>query len=343
MIGHSLVGADADYQQRFFNDLPRTFNPDRYDPTAWASLAKLCGFRYAAFTTKHHSGFCMFPTKTTDFSIENTPYKKDITRMYADAFRTAGLGVGFYFSPDDFWLLHKQGKPISRNRPEASPRNNPELMQHNLAQIRELYTSYGPVEYLFIDGAPDGIRELAWQLQPDTLVTRGAMKTPEQRLPENGLEDPWEACFTIGTAWQFQPTRETYKSGTQLIEMLIETRAKGGNLLLNVGPESSGVIPFEQERIIRELGLWLFINHEAIYQVRPWESSPTVGNYPREKRLVHPPQGRPKNRLCIPHPARGMAARQATRVSAQIDQSHRRDHHQSSRSRRQGTRIRAQG
>ena len=271
VIGHSLVGADADYQQRFFNDLPRTFNPDRYDPAAWASLAKLCGFRYAVFTTKHHSGFCMFPTKTTDFSIENTPYKKDITRMYADAFRVAGLGVGFYFSPDDFWLLHKQGKPISRNRPEASPRNNPELMQHNLAQIRELYTGYGPVEYLFIDGAPDGIRELAWQLQPDTLVTRGAMKTPEQRLPEKGLKDPWEACFTLGTAWQFQPTRETYKSGTQLIEMLIETRAKGGNLLLNVGPEPSGVIPFEQERIIRELGLWLFINHEAIYQVRPWE------------------------------------------------------------------------
>lgn len=271
VISHSLVGADADYQQRFFNDLPRTFNPDRYDPAAWATLAKLCGFRYAVFTTKHHSGFCMFPTKTTDFSIEHTPYKKDITRMYADSFRTAGLGVGFYFSPDDFWLLHQQGKPISRTRPEVLPSNNPGLMQHNLAQIRELYTGYGAVEYLFIDGEPGGIRDLAWKLQPDTLVTRGAMETPEQRLPEKGLKDPWEACFTLGTAWQFQPTRETYKSGTQLIEMLIETRAKGGNLLLNVGPEPSGVIPFEQERIIRELGLWLFINHEAIYQVRPWD------------------------------------------------------------------------
>jgi len=84
VISHSLVGADADYQQRFFNDLPRSFNPDRYDPAAWAGLAKLCGFRYAVFTTKHHSGFCMFPTQTTDFSIATTPYKKAITRMFAD-------------------------------------------------------------------------------------------------------------------------------------------------------------------------------------------------------------------------------------------------------------------
>ena len=84
------------------------------------------------------------------------------------------------------------------------------------------------------------------------------------------LPDPWEACFTLGTQWQFKPTNEKYKSGAELINMLIETRAKGGNLLLNVGPEPSGSIPFEQERIIRELGLWLFINGEAIYQVRPW-------------------------------------------------------------------------
>ena len=101
--------------------------------------------------------------------------------------------------------------------------------------------------------------------------TRGAIATPEPRLPDAVLPSPWEACFTLGTQWQFKPTNEQYKSGAALIEMLIETRAKGGNLLLNVGPEPSGAIPFEQERIIRELGLWLFINHEAIYQVRPWE------------------------------------------------------------------------
>lgn len=274
VISHSLVGADEDYARRFFEELPKSFNPTRYDPAEWAALAKLCGFKYAVFTNKHHSGFCMFPTKTTDFSIAHTPYQKDITRMYVDAFRGAGLGMGFYFSPDDFWLLHRQGIPISRYRPggdrRVQPGDNPGLMKHNLAQIEELYTRYGAVDYLFIDGQADGIRELAWKLQPDTLVTRGAMETPEQRLPDQALPEPWEACFTLGTQWQFKPTHEEYKSGTRLIEMLIETRAKGGNLLLNVGPEPSGVIPFEQERIIRELGLWLFINHEAIYHVRPW-------------------------------------------------------------------------
>ncbi len=270
VISHSLVGADEDYSRRFFEELPKSFYPSKYDPVEWASLAKLCGFKYAVFTTKHHSGFCMFPTKTTDFSVSNTPYNKDITKMYVDAFRGAGLGMGFYFSPDDFWVLHKQGIPIARQVPEVLPKNNPGLMKHNLAQIEELYTNYGALDYLFIDGEPDGIRDLAWKLQPDTLVTRGAIVTPEQRLPNTPMADPWEACFTLGTQWQFKPTNESYKSGTKLIEMLIETRAKGGNLLLNVGPEPSGVIPFEQERIIRELGLWLFINGEAIYKVRPW-------------------------------------------------------------------------
>ena len=277
VISHSLVGADDDYAGRFIKELPKSFNPTKYDPVEWAALAKLCGFKYAVFTNKHHSGFCMFPTKTTDFSIANTPYQKDITKMYVDAFRGAGLGMGFYFSPDDFWLLHRQGIPISRYRPggdrRVQPTDNPELMKHNLTQIEELYTRYGAVDYLFIDGQANGIRDLAWKLQPDTLVTRGAMETPEQKLPDKAIPDPWEACFTLGTQWQFKPTNEEYKSGTTLIEMLIETRAKGGNLLLNVGPEPSGVIPFEQERIIRELGLWLFINHEAIYQVRPWQQT----------------------------------------------------------------------
>jgi alpha-L-fucosidase len=274
VISHSLVGADADYSRRFFEELPKSFNPTKYDPAEWAALAKLCGFKYAVFTNKHHSGFCMFPTKTTDFSIANTPFKKDVTKMYVDAFRGAGLGMGFYFSPDDFWLLHQQGIPISRyvkgGDRRVQPSDNPDLMKHNLAQIEELYTRYGAVDYLFIDGQPDGIRDLAWKLQPDTLVTRGAIETPEQKLPDQALPAPWEACFTLGTQWQFKPTNEKYKSGTELINMLIETRAKGGNLLLNVGPEPSGVIPFEQERIIRELGLWLFINGEAIYKVRPW-------------------------------------------------------------------------
>lgn len=270
VISHNLVGASDDYANRYFAELPKSFNPRKFNPVEWAELAKLCGFKYAVLTTKHHNGFCLWPTKTTDFSVASTPYGKDIVKAYAEAFRGAGLGMGFYHSPDDFRVLHKQGKHIARNVPEVMPSNNPELMKHNLAQIGELYSNYGKVDYLFLDGEATGLRDLAWKLQPDTLVTRGAMETPEQRLPKKALKEPWEACFTLGTQWQFKPTNEKYKSGTELINMLIETRAKGGNLLLNIGPEPSGVIPFEQERIIRELGLWLFVNQEAIYRVRPW-------------------------------------------------------------------------
>ena len=270
VISHSMVGASEDYVSRLVTELPRNFDPKRYDPEEWARLARVCGIKYAVFTTKHHSGFCMFHTLTTDFGIAHTPYAEDITRQYVEAFRNQGVHVGFYFSPDDFHFLWKQGTLISRRRPEALPSHNPDLMQHNLAQIRELLTNYGPIEYLFIDGEPGGIKELAWQLQPELVVTRGAMQTPEQKIPDQGLPGPWESNFTMGTQWQFKPTNEDYKSGGELIRMLIETRAKGGNLLINVGPQPDGEIPFEQSRRLRELGLWLFINGESIYGVRPW-------------------------------------------------------------------------
>jgi len=270
VISHSLVGASEDYVERFFGELPKTFYPRHFDPDAWAALAKIAGMRYVVFTTKHHSGFCMFETGTTEQSVMNTPYGRDITREVVDAFRAQGIAVGFYLSPDDFHFLYRQGTQISRKRPEVLPSNNPELMAHNLEQMRELMTRYGPIDVVFLDGDPNGLRELVWDLQPDTVVTRGGLPTPEQHLPDVAPDEPWEACFTLGTQWQFKPTNEQYKSGTQLIEMLIETRAKGGNLLINVGPTPDGVIPWEQDRTLRELGLWNLVNREAVYDVVPW-------------------------------------------------------------------------
>ena len=270
VISHHLVGSTKDYQDRFFTQMPGFFYPKNFDPRDCARLAKLTGMKYVVFTTKHHAGFCMWDTKTTDFNVMHTPYAKDITRELFEAFRAEGIGIGIYFSPDDFWMLHKQGYPISRTRPEANPTNNIELMQHNLAQVRELLTRYGKVDFIFFDGEPAQLKQLAWQIDPSIIVTRGEMKTPEQNLPGKILTGPWEACFTMGTEWPFKPTNEEYKSGTEVIKMLIETRAKGGNLLLNVGPDPDGVIPFEQTRRLRELALWMFVNGEAIYEVRPW-------------------------------------------------------------------------
>lgn len=270
VISHSLAGADEAYTRRFFEDLPKTFNPHKFEPADWAALARLAGVKYVVFTAKHHSGFAMWDTKTTDFGIMRTPYKRDLTRGILDAFRAQGIAPGLYFSPDDFWWLWKNKIDIQRHIPSVQPRNNPGLMQLDLAQVRELMTNYGPVDIVFFDGEPEGLRDLAWKLQPDTIVTRGAIQTPELYVPGIPLEGAWEANFTMGTAWQYQPQNEAYKTGGQVIDILVETRAKGGNLLLNIGPKPDGELPIEQEERLRELALWMQVNQECIYGVRPW-------------------------------------------------------------------------
>jgi len=270
VISHSMVAADDAYLKRFVEELPRTFNPRKYNPEDWAVLAKLAGMKYVVFTTKHHSGFCMFDTATTDFNIMKTPFRRDITAELFAALRKHGLAVGVYFSPDDFWWLYKNGKTIQRGIPDVQPSRNPGLMAHDQAQVRELLTKYGPVDVIFFDGEAEGLRDLAWRLQPNIVVTRGAIQTPEQHIPGVPLEGAWESCITMGTQWQYKPTNESYKSGGQLLSLLIETRAKGGNLLLNVGPKPDGELPIEQEERLREVALWMFINGEAIDAVRPW-------------------------------------------------------------------------
>jgi alpha-L-fucosidase len=225
--------------------------------------------RYVVFTTKHHNGFAMWDTDTTEFNVTNTPYGDDIVREVAEAFRAYDIPVGFYFSPDDFRFVHQQGLEISRDNPAVLPSNNPELMAHNRAQVRELLTEYGDVATLFVDGEPDGVRELAWDLQPEIVVTRGAMETPEQELRDEPLDRAWEGNLTIGSQWSYKAGNERYKSGTHLVEYFVETRAKGGNLLLNVGPRPDGTIPQTQEDRVRELGLWNFVNREAVSGVRP--------------------------------------------------------------------------
>jgi alpha-L-fucosidase len=270
VISHSVVGASDDYLKRFVEDLPKSFNPHKFNPGDWAALAKLAGVRYVVFTAKHHSGFTMFRSATTEFSIMNTPFHRDVTAEVLKAFRAQGIAPGLYFSPDDFLWLYKNGKTIQRHVPEVQPANNPGLMKYDQAQVRELLTGYGPIDVIFFDGEAEGLRDLAWKLNPNIVVTRGAIQTPEQYVPGVPLEGAWESCITMGTSWQYQPQNEIYKSGGQLISLLVETRAKGGNLLLNIGPKPDGELAIEQEERLRELALWMFVNGEAIYGVRPW-------------------------------------------------------------------------
>lgn len=271
VISHSLVGASDDYTKKFFNELPKTFNPRHWNPDELAELAKISGAKYVVFTAKHHSGFCMWDTKTTTFNIMNTPYKKDIVRSYVDAVRRQGLAVGLYYSPDDFLWMHENGYDVTRDQLPFDPDTHPPFVKLVEAQTRELFTNFGQIDVLFIDGEGEApVKQVAWSLQPGCLITRGAIETPEQHIPGKPPEGAWESCFTMGTQWQYKPTNEVYKSGTEIINMLIETRAKGGALLLNIGPMPDGRTPIEQEARLREVALWMAVNNKAIYNSRPW-------------------------------------------------------------------------
>ena len=272
VISHSMAGASEDYLQRYINELPKTFNPRKFYPDDWAILAKLAGMKYVVFTAKHHSGFCMWDTKTTEFNIMNTPFKRDILKEVMEAFRKQGLAIGIYFSPEDFHFFHENHIPVGRlQNPMHYPVNNKELMAYDKAQIKELLSNYGKIDVFFFDGPADDLKEYAWVLQPELVVTRGQMQTPEQDIPDKPIPGPWEACFTMGTDWQYKPTNDPHKSGTEIINMLIETRAKGGNLLLNVGPKPDGELQIEQEALLREVALWNLVNQEAIHSIRPWD------------------------------------------------------------------------
>ncbi|WP_207420365.1 alpha-L-fucosidase [Desertivirga brevis] len=274
VISHSLAGASPDFRKRFFNELPKTFNPLRFNPDEWASLAKLAGMRYVVFTAKHHSGFCMFKTNSTTFNIANTPYSHDITKEVITAFRKQGIAIGLYFSPEDFYYLHQTDVPIGRlQNPLHYPAQNVGLMKYDKIQLKELLSNYGKIDIIFLDGPAEGLKEYCWELQPDIVVTRGHITTPEQKVPDTSIPSPWESCLTMGTDWQYKPTNDLFKSGTELINTLIETRAKGGNLLLNIGPKPNGTIREEEESRLRELALWNFANSEAIHGVT---SAPTL-------------------------------------------------------------------
>ncbi|MCD6288676.1 MAG: alpha-L-fucosidase, partial [Candidatus Hydrogenedentes bacterium] len=271
VISHTMVGASDDYLDRYINELPKTFNPKRFDPDELATMAKLAGMKYIVFTAKHHCGFCMWDTDTTSFKITNTPYGKDLLAEYVSAVRRAGLAVGLYYSPEDFLFLHRHGITIRRRGLKISADIQKKYDDYIRRQCRELMTRYGKIDVLFIDGSPkEPVKETCWSIQPNLLITRGAISTPEQNVPGKPPEGAWESCITMGTQWQYKPTNENYKSATRIIELLIETRAKGGALLLNAGPKPNGELPIEQESRLREIALWNFVNGESMTGVRPW-------------------------------------------------------------------------
>jgi alpha-L-fucosidase len=291
------------YKTRYEN-LGKTFNPVKFDPERWARAAHDAGMKYVVFTTKHHDGFCMFDSKYTDYKItgKDCPFstnpKADVTRAIFDSFRKEGLWTGAYFSkPDwhcpDYWW--PQFPPFDRNPNydlERYPErwNNYVEFTHN--QVMELCTNYGKIDLLWFDGGwvqkresrshpynqdvrMDELVEKIRSKQPDAIVVDRAVHgrnqnylTPENTVPEKMLPYPWESCIILGGGWSYS-FNATMMPERKLIHMLTDIVAKGGNLLLNIGPGPDGTWYEEAYDRLRETGEWLRINGEAIYCTRP--------------------------------------------------------------------------
>jgi len=273
VISHSLAGASQDYVERYIHDLPTTFYPKQWDPYQLGLILKRAGAHYVVFTTKHHSGFCMWDTETTDFNVMNTPYQQDVVKSYVDGMRKAGLAVGYYYSPEDFIFSYRNGiKHINRvfKEKEYMPFKE-KYKAHVENQITELFTNYGQIDVFFNDGNIYGFANpKVWELQPNCLITRSAIPTPEQSVPSVGIAGAWESCLTMTDQWHYKPNDVNRKTPMRMIEILVETRAKGGALLLNIGPRPDGTLDDADYENLTTLAAWNFINQEGITKTRPW-------------------------------------------------------------------------
>jgi alpha-L-fucosidase len=274
-ISWPLNNASDDYVEKYYG-LARTFDPFLFDPAGWAKLAKLSGIEYVVFTSKHHDGFAMFDTAYSDLKITNTPYKKDIVGMIAEAFRREGILVGFYYSPGDFryqWETGRRPHPLMAPDFESDLPFGPQqksFVEYECGQVEELLTNYGDVFMLWFDGMCDPLKKHAWRIRQDVFIGRGEIPTPEQNIPGEAADHAWESCMTTSWQWSYQPNPDI-RTAREIIDNLIRIRARGGNMLLNVGPRPDGRIASADEELLRELGLFMMISGEGIRAVRPWK------------------------------------------------------------------------
>jgi alpha-L-fucosidase len=269
-----------------YEELAKRFTPKPNIARDWAKLAKRAGMKYMVMTTKHHEGFCLFDTKTTDYCAPKQAAGRDLVKEYVEAVRAEGLRVGLYYSLMDWH--HPDGARCEKD--EAARKR---FVEYIHTHVREILTNYGKIDILWYDvpwpldtkgWESERMNQMVFELQPDIIVNNrndpkkllGDFSTPEQRI-EADESRAWEACMTMNDSWGYQATDDAWKSPKQLIRNLITCVRDGGNYLLNIGPKADGSVPDESARILTAVGQWVGKNGEAIFGSNPCQ--PRRSNY----------------------------------------------------------------
>ena len=266
-----------------YREFAKDFNPVKYDPAAWAALAKDAGMRYLVLTAKHHDGFALFPTAASKWNVvEASPWKKDLIAPLALASRAQGLKFGLYYSQAQDWNNPggaKSGYAEGHGWDDAQQGSfDSYLDQIAVPQVREILTRYQP-DVLWWDTPtlmnPARAAKIAalLPLKPGVIHNdrlgggcRGDTETPEQHIPDTGFPGrDWETCMTMNDTWGFKREDHHWKSLATLLTNLVDIVSKGGNYLLNVGPTAEGEIPPESIQLLKQVGAWMKVNGESIY------------------------------------------------------------------------------
>ena len=261
-----------------YSALAKRFNPVRFDADDWMSLAAEAGQRYLVVTAKHHDGFSMYGSKITPYNIiDATPYGKDVIQELYDACQRHGLHFGFYYSHMADWY-HPGANGCDWDPAHRGSREN-YLNSIALPQVRELLDRFPHTEIVWFDQGGDITRDEAMRFvdmvreNPARILNNrigggvtGDVITPEQFIPATGYPGKvWETCMTMNRHWAYCAYDDNWKSAAELIRKLSEIVSKGGNLLLNIGPDKYGTIPQICRDNLKAIGAWMKVNGEAIY------------------------------------------------------------------------------
>lgn len=283
-----------DKYKEWYWSLKDSLNPVDFDPAQWARVCDEAGMKYMIFTTKHHDGFCNFDSKLTDFTITHGPFasnpKSNVAKEVFNAFRDRDFMIGCYFSKPDWhteWFWNPEFATPNRHinyKKERHPEWWKNYQDFTAGQLGELLGGdYGRFDILWLDGGwitgdqigLDSILADARSSRHSGLISvdrsiRGKnenYQTPERGIPATQLAYPWESCITLSNDWGWVPNAP-FKSPAKVLGMLTEITAKGGALLLGVGPTPEGIIEPEVEWRLKEIGKWMKTNGEAIYSTR---------------------------------------------------------------------------